>query len=140
MDRLEHLEQALHDRFVAVFEIDTEDIPCMCGKYGSVSAIGINRKKMETRAEQYMGLAHELAHLETETYREISERSYETVARDERRAWDQTIEWLVPYDDLVRSMTRFDGRVWEIAEDLGVPEDLIRRAFDKYKRKGLIAP
>ena len=139
MDRLESMEKKVADMGIAILCFKSQSFPCLCAvTEDGHRAIGIDKEKLTLRSSYLVGITHELSHLETETYRPLSTDTYESVDRDERKAWERTVSHLVPLDDLENAMCECKGEVWAMAEMLGVTEQLVRKALDKYRRKGYI--
>lgn len=96
------------------------------------SAVAIDYAKIETRAEQAVILVHEMGHIEADALN--SARSpYDTEGRNERRAWKWAIRELLPVERLTEAVRSAQGRLWEVAEDLGVTQEFVERAIEYYR-------
>ena len=105
--------------------------PAMSVQIDGNCAICIDPSLANTESDYKEVLAHELGHCETLSF--YSQYSpHETKARQEHKALVWEIKKLLPEEELktaARTMQR-----WEIAEYFGVPEWLVVKAMEYYKR------
>lgn len=105
--------------------------PALSVKIGADCAICLDPSLAKTEAEYKEVLAHELGHCETLAfYNQYS--PLETKARQEHKALVWEIKKLLPEEEIkkaARTMQR-----WEIAEYFGVPEWLVVKAMEYYKK------
>ncbi len=97
-------------------------------------AIGIDSKHIETKAEERVCLAHELAHcVQSAFYTGCS--PFELRERYEYRADKWAIQKLIPFDRLSDALSKGIKTIWELAEYFEVTEDYIKKALKLYEEK-----
>ena len=99
--------------------------------------IAIDRRKVESSADEKHKLAHEIGHCETGA---VYSRSmpYETMERCEERARRWAIENCLPIDELKIAMAAGLSETWQLAEWYDLPETFITDALQYYKEaKGI---
>lgn len=100
--------------------------------------IAIDPDKMETTADEVTAAAHELGHVNTESFYNI----YSPVddrRRCENRADRYAIQRYIDKDTLFSLMERGVTQLWELAEYFGFTEDFMKKAVCFYTYGNLAA-
>jgi Domain of unknown function (DUF955). len=136
VSHVDALMQHAYDHDIFVYQHALAGVNAIAFQSQGEYVIAIDTKSIVTEAEQAVILAHELGHIERGAlYNNLT--PYETIDRCEHKAWTATIERLAPVRKLKAAIRSCGGRLWEVAEDLGVTEDLINRAIAHYRTKGI---
>lgn len=80
---------------------------------------------------------HEVGHFCTESFYTV-DVPLQTWGKCEAKADSWAIRQLCPVDKLKRIIKEGYRNIWEIAEEMGLPIDLIKKAIDYYTRKQLL--
>lgn len=102
-------------------------IGCLDNNY----TIGLNYSIIDNSREEKTILAEELGHYYTDSLYNSSS-SLETISRKEFRATKYAFKILVPYSKLKEIVNKGYKSYYEVAEELGVTEDLIEKAYNYY--------
>ena len=94
--------------------------------------VGINYSNIDNSSEEKTILAEELGHYFTSSLYN-SNSSLETISRKEFKARKWAFKVLAPYEKLKELYKEGCRYNYEFAEELGVTEDLIERAYSYYK-------
>lgn len=137
MNKLDKIEQEIQDQGIVLMNIKADALPCMCGHYGAVVGIAIDRSQISSYPGQITSIVHEYCHIKRGAYRRIK-YNFETDEREERKVWDDTIDALLPADEFLRANSECEGHVWGMAEYFSVTEELINKAYALYRRRGYI--
>lgn len=87
--------------------------------------------------EKLVALTEELGHYETSTFKDITD--YDTNGKEETIARRWSYGKLIPVDKIARYQDSEDAvLLYEIAEDLELPENVVESAIYMYKVKGMI--
>lgn len=97
--------------------------------------IGINYSIIDNSREEKTILAEELGHYYTNTLYNTS-TSLETVSKKEFRAIKWSFKTLAPYCKLKELSKQGYKYTYEFAEELGVTEELIEKAYYYYMMEG----
>lgn len=93
--------------------------------------IGLNYSKLDNSREEKEILAEELGHYYTDTlYNAYSDK--ETIRKKEYRAKKWAFKTLVPPSSLLALQEEGCKYSYEIADELGVSEDLVNQAYSYY--------
>ncbi|GHV43256.1 hypothetical protein FACS189490_13350 [Clostridia bacterium] len=144
---LEQLEQRAEDDGLHIhnFSISrTKKAACVCVK--DYNAVVLDRDRIETKTEEAVLLAEEIAHYETDSLYYI-EASYNTKHAHysrvlaETRANTAKLFILVPPDRLSRVFRKYrnydyTSRLCEVAEEFGVTSDFLEEAVTYYTETG----
>lgn len=98
--------------------------------------IGLNYSKIDSSCEEKTILAEELGHYYTNSLYD-SNCSLETINKKEFRANKWAFKTLVPFNKF-KEFCKTDKYSYEIAEEFGVTEDLIQKAYNYYKENELM--
>ena len=101
------------------------------GCIGNNYTIGLNYSIIENPDEEKTILAEELGHYYTNTLYSYNYTSLE-IEKRECRATKWAFKMLVPYSKLKELSNKGYKYYYEIAEELGVTEDLIEKAYNYY--------
>ena len=94
--------------------------------------IGLNYSNIDNSSEEKTILAEELGHYFTSSLYD-SNSSLETIGRKEFKSRKWAFKVLAPYKKLKELYEEGCRYTCEFAEELGVTEDLIERAYNYYK-------
>lgn len=87
--------------------------------------------------QKLVALVEELGHYETSTYKDITD--YSMNGKEETIARQWSYGKLIPVDKFARYQDSEDAvLLYEIANDLELPEDIVESAIYMYKVKGMI--
>lgn len=126
---------------------ESENIPVDCFALESREAlsvmdtdgncyIAIDPFKLESEGEEIVKLAHEMGHCITGSfYNQYSQ--LDVRQRHENRADRWAIKMLIPRDELYSYYKRNIIEPWELAEQLNLPEDFVRKAMEYYHEQDL---
>ncbi len=105
----------------------------MDGKY----AIFLDFEQFETMADYTAALAHEVGHCATGATHSVSS-AFDLIERHEHRANRWSYERYLPFSYLNKLVCRGFSEPWQLAEETGWPESVIRHALHYYlTTKGL---
>ena len=102
------------------------------GCIGNNYSIGLNYSIIKDSSEEKTILAEELGHYYTNTFYNSNYSDVE-ISKREFRATKWAFKTLVPYSKLLELREEGCKYNYEFAEELGVTEDLINKAYDYYK-------
>ncbi len=94
---------------------------------GGNCLIGINTRKVRTRRDEKVRLAHELGHCMTGTFY-TRKTAYELMSRYEYRADKWAIVQVIPREEL-RQMLNSDAEIWQICDRYNVDESFVKKAL-----------
>lgn len=101
------------------------------GCIGNNYTIGLNYSIIDNSNEEKAILAEELGHYYTNTLYNYNYSSQE-IRKREFRANKWAFKLLIPYSKLKELANKGYKHYYEIAEELGVTEDLIKKAYNYY--------
>lgn len=135
LNKLEQLEVELEEEEIIVDDLRIADqIKSLCIRTQKSKRIAVDYSKVESKAELLHLLAHEHEHLKRpETMYQFDECVY-AQKRKERIVENEVIKRLVPYNEL-RELSAKGYNNYEIAQELEVTEELIRKAIEYYMMK-----
>ena len=93
--------------------------------------IAIDTDKISTRVEEKEVLAHELAHIETESFYNVYS-DCDIKSKQERKAETHAIRKLVPQNELAKAIKGGTTQLWELAEEFEVSCPLMKKAVEYY--------
>ena len=91
--------------------------------------IAIDRKRIRTRKEEKVILAHEIGHCETGSFYNIHSK-HDVRRKHENRANARACEMLVPYEELQRALKDGYTETWQLAEYFDVPCRFMQQALE----------
>lgn len=92
----------------------------------------INSSKSYRR--MYTTIAEELGHWETSTRKNITD--YTKHGKEELKAREWSYKKIIPIEELERFRNEEVIADYEVSDELDLPIDVVRGAYDMYKRKG----
>lgn len=95
--------------------------------------IAIDTKRIKTRKEEKVILAHEIGHCETGSFYNVYSPC-DIRARHEYRANKRAYQILVPHDDLIDAVNKGITETWDLAEYFDVPCDFMEKAIEYWQR------
>lgn len=120
------------------FHIDVHDFQMQCTPSQSQMIedgschIAIDKKQMNTNAQEKVVLSHEIGHCVTGSfYNRYSQ--HDIKSRHENRANKKAAHLLVPLDKLINAIEEGYDNVWELAEYFEITETFMRKALMIYK-------
>ena len=93
--------------------------------------IAMDTDKISTRTEEKEVLAHELAHIETESFYNVYS-DCDIKSKQERKAETHAIRKLVPQNELAKAIKGGTTQLWELAEEFEVSCPLMKKAVEYY--------
>lgn len=99
--------------------------------------IGLNYSNIDNSSEEKTILAEELGHYFTSSLYD-SNSSLETIERKEFKSRKWAFKVLAPYEKLKQLYKEGCRYNYEFAEELGVTEDLIEKAYSYYKENNIL--
>jgi len=122
--------------------IEIVDFPLSCSKamilkFQDICAIALDHRKIKTKAEEKVCLAHELGHYNTGTFYN-TKSSPTNITKCEAKANKWAICELVPLDELIKA-SKSCKNYYELAEYFEVTESFIKMAVEYYERIGVLS-
>ena len=116
-------------------EIEVDDFPMreLVSASFPENWIAMDSRKMKTRAEEKVILAHEVGHCETGSFYNIYS-PYDSKERHERKANVWSYRKLVPHEDLIAAVQKGITEIWELAEYFDVPCDYMQKAAEYWRQ------
>lgn len=134
MTLLEQIEQYAHDKGIEVIQTSTVGIPAYSANFMGKSFVFVDYNRITTDRGRVDVLAHEIAHIEADALNS-GHTHYVPPSKLEHQADVRVIRGMLPQCVLEDAVTACDGRLWEVAEELGVSESLVRKALKYYESK-----
>lgn len=118
---------------IKIYNYNIDDVNGAFINYNNVNAIAINYKKIDSTAKEKCVLAEELGHYYYDaTYSPLcSDKNY--ISKQEYRAKKWAIKTLIPPSKIKNSTS-----IYDLAEELGVTEDIIMLAYNYYLENNYI--
>lgn len=107
--------------------------PAICLRQGDDRMVAVDFRRIESDGDRAAILGHELGHLETGALNGAND--FTPPSKNERKATAWEIRKLIPKEELLIQMGNCQGRTWEIAEAMGLPEALVHLAIEYYRIK-----
>ena len=101
------------------------------------TAIALNKRLIESEAEEKTVLFHEMGHHYTKAYYNF-ESKFELKCRKEYRAHRWAVMNYLPLDELLNAVNKGYTEPYQLAEYFDVTEEFIHTAYEIYKRQGKI--
>jgi len=95
--------------------------------------IAIDTRKISTRAEEKVILAHEIGHCETGSFYNIHS-PYDLRERHEYKANKRSFQMLIPHAELKAAVKKGLTEIWELAEYFDVPCDYMQKAAEYWRQ------
>lgn len=121
---------------ISIFNVKMKNKAIIC-KVDKDYYIGLNYRKMDNSVQEKEVLAEELGHYYCNALYNINSDAT-TVRKKEYRAKKWAFLTLVPYKVLLSLKEQGYASVYDIAEKLGVSEELVQTAYDYYKENQYI--
>lgn len=93
--------------------------------------IALDRDKISSKTEEKEVIAHELAHIETESFYNVYS-DCDIKSKQERKAETHAIRKLVPQNELAKAIKGGTTQLWELAEEFEVSCHLMKKAVEYY--------
>ena len=140
MTTLETLRQAIHDKGITLDERHLPHTISMSHMdHDGDLYIAIDRDRVESAADEEVRLLHETGHCMTGSFY-CQHTAYESRERLEARANRWAIKERLPLKELRRAIKRcLPHNDCELAEELGLTVDFVRKAIQYYTDRGLIS-
>ena len=133
---LEDIYQMAEDNGIDVDDVDFIKVKSISIQHNKECHIAINTKKIPTRSEEKVILAHELGHCKTGSfYNKYSK--FDLVCKHEYRANRQAVLDLVPYEELLFAIEKGCKERWELAEYFDITEEFVDEVIKHYTRMGM---
>lgn len=132
MTTLEKLEQYAHDHKIKIIPTPIAGGAAMSSRFRGRKVILIDYVRLQTSAERVRALAHEISHIESGAMNSSYTR-FMPPGKLEHKAQVRMIERMLPKCLLYAAIAAHEGRMWEVAEELGMPEDTVRSAARHYR-------
>lgn len=133
----EQLEQVAYNELIDIDNYEISFTKSFIVERPSGFYIAIDRKQIESDAEEATLLAHELGHYFT-GYLYNRNTPLQTKERCEYRADAWAIKVLCPIEKLKKAIEKGYSVSWEIAAELGLSENIVSQAIYIYHCKALI--
>lgn len=120
-------------------EIEVDDFPMreLVSASFPENWIAIDTRKIKTRAEEKVILAHEVGHCETSSFYNIHS-PYDIKERHERKANVWSYKQLIPHEDLLAAVKKGITEIWELAEYFDVPYDYMQKAAEYWRQVEMV--
>lgn len=96
--------------------------------------IAIDTRRIKTRREEKVILAHEMGHCETNSFYNVYS-PYEVRGKHEYRANKRSYQILVPYEQLIEAVENGMTEIWELADHFDVPCDFMYKAAEYWRQQ-----
>lgn len=106
------------------------------GLSGLIVQTTIYLRPYETEARVYTTLAEELGHYETSSNKDVT--NYDKYRKEELRAREWGYKKIIPTSDFERFKSGEQVHDYYVSDELDLPIDVVRGAYDMYKRKGVL--
>ena len=136
MTKLEELEQEIYDSEIEFFDKNLNASPATIEINGNFS-IFADRRRFETQDEYFCALAHEYGHCQTGTTHRLQSTLF-TKGYCENAANKYLVHKYVPLEDLDEAARNGNYEIFDIADYLALPPQMIVLAIEVYKREGKI--
>ena len=93
--------------------------------------IALDRDKISSKTEEKEVIAHELAHIETESFYNVYS-DCDIKSKQERKAETHAIRKLVPQNELEKAIKKGKTALWKLAEEFEVSCPLMKKAVEYY--------
>ena len=116
-------------------EIEVDDFPMreLVSASFPENWIAMDSRKIKTKAEEKVILAHEVGHCETGSFYNIYS-PYDIKERHERKANVWSYRKLIPHEDLIAAVQKGITEIWELAEYFDVPCDYMQNAAEYWRQ------
>lgn len=116
-------------------EIEVDDFPMreLVSASFPEKWIAIDTRKIKTRMEEKVALAHEVGHCETGSFYNIHS-PFDLREKHERRANVWSYQKLVPHKALLAAVEKGITEIWELAEYFDVPCDYMQKAAEYWRQ------
>jgi len=95
--------------------------------------IAIDTRKIKTRAEEKVVLAHEIGHCETGSFYNIHS-PFDLRERHEYKANKRSYQILIPHAELKAAVKKGLTEIWELAEYFDVPCEYMQKAAEYWRQ------
>lgn len=95
--------------------------------------IAIDTRKIKTRAEEKVVLAHEIGHCETGSFYNIHS-PFDRRERHEYKANKRSYQILIPHAELKAAVKKGLTEIWELAEYFDVPCEYMQKAAEYWRQ------
>lgn len=134
MEKLTELYRDLQDMGASLFtgsysmsEGSDAAAVCVDGQYG----IFLDIERVRTVPQEVVSVSHEWAHVDSDATYAMNADPV-TKARAENRAVKKQIERICPYDEMLDAMRHGYTTAYELAEQLTVTEEMVKKAYAYY--------
>lgn len=132
MTKLEELEQYAHERNIRIIPTQVNGQLAATARHNGEAVIFIDYERLGGDAYRVWALAHEVAHLEVNALNS-GHTPFVPPEKNEYRATKWVIEHLLPNYELMARIAAYGGRLWEVAEDMEVPQFAVQQAAKYYR-------
>ncbi len=101
-------------------------------------AVAIDPERLESSADEYCKLAHEIGHCQTEAFYN-RHTPFDVTQKHENTADKWAIEHTITADELDDAIAEGCGEYWQLAERFGVTTEFVRKAVCWYTYGNLAA-
>ena len=117
---------------IKIYDWYIEDCNGIYLNYDKINAIALNYDRLGTYIDEKCTLAEELGHYYMNAFYPISCTDKQLIDKQEYRAKKWAFKALVPFSKLKKLADSGYKYVYEFAEELGVTEDFINKAYNYY--------
>ena len=133
MSPYEQIMQYAHDHNIHIHPQAIAGMLAMAFRASGESVVAIDAGALDSGAAQAVALAHEIGHLETGTLRNTHSQ-YVPIGKDEHKAIAWSVKQLLPKRRLYAALDKCQGRTWEVAEELDLPQWFVNQAIEYYEK------
>lgn len=126
----DQLEEFAYERGIDICDVRFREVRSMAMEYRGAYSIAMDLCQLLEEGERNAALLHELGHIETGTLHTLS--AYDSPSKGEYKAWKWAIQRALPEEKLTCAIVSCQGRLWEVAEELDVSQQLVERAVEHY--------
>lgn len=116
-------------------EIEVDDVPMreLVSSSFPENWIAIDTRKIRTRAEEKVTLAHEVGHCETGSFYNVHS-PLDLRGKHERRANVWSYKNLIPHEELLAAVKKGITEIWELAEYFDVTCEFMQKAAEYWRQ------
>lgn len=144
MDKIAKLYKIANDNSISVMENCPQEIVAMSFKFPTgkriIALMDYNSEITAEEALPYTKLecfAHEMGHCETDSFYGFYS-SLETRGKHEYRANKWAINYVVPFDELCRAVSKGNRELWQLAEYFDVSPEFMEKAINYHASHGRV--
>ena len=135
---LNYLYNIVEKENIKIYDWHLDNAKGLFMNYNNINAIALNYTQLTTEIEEKCTLAEELGHYYMDATYPATTIDKTLIDKQEYRAKKWRIKTLIPAQQLSQLLEQGFSYSYEIAEELGVTEDLVQDAYLYYRENNMI--